>query len=236
VLDRSRIEAGGVTISAEPVTIPDVLQEVITTLEPMAQRSGVTVELVPLQALPIVIADRTRLAQILMNYGSNAIKYNRAGGHVRFSVTHDRERLRITVADDGIGIPEDKRAKIFEPFHRAGQETGPIQGTGIGLAISKRLAELMQGTVGFESETDKGSRFWVEVPVYQVTVADAPDELYERLVCAEALEAAETKADAFELRRLEDEIVVAVAVEFDESHGRFKTSRRRRRGGRRRRP
>jgi CheY-like chemotaxis protein/anti-sigma regulatory factor (Ser/Thr protein kinase) len=131
----------------------------------MAQRAGVNVALAVLPSnLPVVIADRTRLAQILMNFGSNAIKYNRSGGHVRFEVSRAAAQVRVTVVDDGIGIPEDKRAKIFEPFHRAGQETGPIQGTGIGLAISKRLAELMQGAVGFTSETNKGSAFWVEVP------------------------------------------------------------------------
>ncbi len=166
VLDLSRIEAGGVAISAEPVTLPDVLKEVLTTLEPMAQRAGVTVTAAPLPPdLAPVIADRTRLAQILMNFGSNAIKYNRTGGHVTFEVTRNGHYTRVTVLDDGIGIPEDKRGKIFEPFHRAGQETGPIQGTGIGLAISKRLAELMKGHVGFTSETSKGSAFWVEMPI-----------------------------------------------------------------------
>src|SRR5690606_3324977 len=113
--------------------------------------------------------DRTRLAQILMNYGSNAIKYGRSGGHVRFRVTREANMARISVIDDGIGIPEDKRPKLFEPFQRAGQETGPIQGTGIGLAISKRLAELMRGAVGFTSETGRGSCFWVDVPL------EAPD-------------------------------------------------------------
>jgi CheY-like chemotaxis protein len=115
-----------------------------------------------------VIADRTRLAQILMNYGSNAIKYNRSGGHVRFEGTIVGDRVRIDVVDDGIGIPADKHARIFEPFHRAGQETGPIQGTGIGLAISKRLAELMKGGVGFTSAEGQGSAFWVEIPIDNV--------------------------------------------------------------------
>jgi PAS domain S-box-containing protein len=166
VLDLSRIEAGGVAISAEPVTLGGVLDEVISTLEPMAQRADVGITSSPLPTqLPAVIADRTRLAQILMNFGSNAIKYNRPTGHVRFDVTRTPESVRITVVDDGIGIPADKRGKIFEPFHRAGQEAGPIQGTGIGLAISKRLAELMKGSVGFTSEAETGSEFWVEMPI-----------------------------------------------------------------------
>jgi CheY-like chemotaxis protein len=142
-----------------------VLDEVIATLEPMAQRAGVQLATGPVPAgLPRVIADRTRLAQILMNYGSNAIKYNRSGGHVTFQVSPADDALRISVADDGLGIPESKRARIFEPFHRAGQETGPIEGTGIGLAITKRLAELMHGSVGFASEAGRGSTFWVEIP------------------------------------------------------------------------
>jgi CheY-like chemotaxis protein len=168
VLDLARIEAGGISISAEPVEVDPVLREVITTLEPMAQRAGLELALLPTSAGDArVVADRTRLAQILMNFGSNAIKYNRSGGHVWFAASRDQDRLRIAVSDDGIGIPEDKRAKIFEPFHRAGQESGPIQGTGIGLAISKRLAELMMGSVGFSTETGKGSQFWVDVPLDQ---------------------------------------------------------------------
>jgi CheY-like chemotaxis protein len=109
-----------------------------------------------------------------MNFGSNAIKYNKSGGHVRFEVAATHDTLRIAVVDDGIGIPESKRAKIFEPFHRAGQETGPIQGTGIGLAISKRLAELMMGRVGFTSETGAGSTFWLEVPIDHADAGEAP--------------------------------------------------------------
>jgi PAS domain S-box-containing protein len=166
VLDLARIEAGGVSISAEPVELASVLVEVVSTLEPMAQRAGVELAFAQLPNHSLrVLADRTRLAQILMNFGSNAIKYNRSGGHVTFRITRAETAMRIVVVDDGIGIPEDKRGKIFEPFQRAGQEAGPIQGTGIGLAISKRLAELMKGTVGFTTETGRGSQFWVEVPV-----------------------------------------------------------------------
>ena len=165
VLDLSRIEAGRVAISFEPVSLADVLAQVTTTLEPMAARAQVTlaIEGRP-DLLPQVIADRTRLAQILMNFGSNAIKYGKPGGHARFEATSRGDRVRIEVIDDGIGIPADQRDKLFEPFQRAGQETGPIEGTGIGLVISKRLAELMQGRVGFASEAGQGSRFWVEVP------------------------------------------------------------------------
>jgi CheY-like chemotaxis protein len=174
VLDLSRIEAGRISISSEPVSVADVLQEVVHTLEPMAARAQIHIaEPTCAPSLPLVLADRTRLAQILMNFGSNAIKYGKPNGHVTFEVEPRASLLRITVIDDGIGIPEDKRTKVFEPFQRAGQETGPIEGTGIGLTISKRLAELMQGAVSFESTAGVGSRFWIDIPVHHA----AADEL-----------------------------------------------------------
>ncbi len=168
VLDLARIEAGGVTISTEPVGVPDMLSDVLTTLEPMAQRAEIQL-VTELSEVPSVVADRTRLAQILMNFGSNAIKYNRPGGRVVFRALGSDRSVRLSVVDDGIGIPVDKRGRIFEPFQRAGQETGPIEGTGIGLSISKRLAELMQGSVGFSSEVGVGSEFWVDVPIHIAT-------------------------------------------------------------------
>jgi CheY-like chemotaxis protein len=166
ILDLSRIEAGGVSISAEPVNVVDVLDEVKRTLEPMAAAQGVRVEVeLSPGELPMITADRTRFAQILMNFGSNAIKYNRPGGRLMFVVEMPvAEFLRVSVRDTGLGIPLDKQAKLFQPFQRAGQEAGPIQGTGIGLVITKRLAELMKGDVGFRSVPGQGSEFWVDVP------------------------------------------------------------------------
>ncbi len=166
ILDLSRIEAGHVSLSSEPVSALEVLKEVRATLEPAASRAGVTIDVAEAKApLPPVRADRTRFAQIVMNFASNAVKYNRASGSVTLSadLQPDGGTLRITVADTGIGIPQDKQAKLFQPFQRAGQETGPIEGTGIGLVISKRLAELMGGTVGFRSTPGVGSEFWADL-------------------------------------------------------------------------
>jgi signal transduction histidine kinase len=175
VLDLSRIEAGRVMISPEPVDVLEVIDEVITTLEPMAGGAGVALDRTRLPAVPRVVADRTRLAQILMNFGSNAIKYGKPGGRVQLALAQpDAAVVRITVIDDGIGIPADKRDRVFEPFQRAGQEAGPIEGTGIGLTITKRLAEMMRGRVGFTSEVGRGSAFWVEMPVHRVRRAAAP--------------------------------------------------------------
>ena len=175
VLDLSRIEAGRITISSEPVGIAEVLTEVVHTLEPMAARVGIRVSIEPIPPPgPRVIADRTRLAQVLMNFGSNAIKYGKPEGRLGFRTELFSDRLRVAVWDDGIGIPEGKRDKIFEPFQRAGQESGPIEGTGIGLTISKRLAELMQGSIGFTSEVDRGSEFWIDLPIHRQQASDLP--------------------------------------------------------------
>jgi PAS domain S-box-containing protein len=164
VLDLSRIEAGRIMISLAPVNVHDVLDEVITTLAPMAARAEIAIAPLPPIAL-CVAADRTRLTQILLNLGSNAIKYGKPGGQVAFvAAPRDPETVQIAVIDDGIGIPTAKHEQLFEPFQRAGQETGPIEGTGIGLTITKRLVEMMHGHVGFSSEVDRGSRFWIELP------------------------------------------------------------------------
>ena len=175
VLDLARIESGRVSVSSEPVEIADVLAEVIHTLEPIAARAGIQMASPAVAtATPRVTADRTRLAQILMNFGSNAIKYGKPEGRVAFRTECGPATVRITVSDDGIGIPEDKRDKIFEPFQRAGQEAGPIEGTGIGLTISKRLAEIMCGSVGFVSEVGRGSEFWIELPAHHDQAPDVP--------------------------------------------------------------
>jgi DNA-binding response OmpR family regulator len=176
ILDLARIEAGSVSISTEPVSVMEVLEEVRAALEPAAARGGIRLEpAVASTKLPTLSVDRTRFAQIVMNFGSNAIKYNRPGGTVKVTVNSPgAERLRITVADTGLGIPADKQDKLFQPFQRAGQETGPIEGTGIGLVITKRLAELMSGRVGFTSIPGKGSEFWVELPVHGIDAPAAP--------------------------------------------------------------
>jgi PAS domain S-box-containing protein len=168
ILDLSRIEAGGVSISTEPVSLLEVLEEVTATLQPMATKQGLSLEVeLPSDDLPMVAVDRTRFKQILMNFGSNAIKYNRDSGEVRFLVSRfSPEQVRVTVRDTGFGIPPDKQDKLFQPFQRAGQETGPIEGTGIGLVITKRLAQLMGGDVGFSSVAGQGSDFWVDIPVH----------------------------------------------------------------------
>jgi signal transduction histidine kinase/CheY-like chemotaxis protein len=178
ILDLSNIEAGRVVVSTEPVGVNEVLEEVRQTLAPMAERAGVTLAVVPAEGehAAQVLADRTRFVQILINFGSNAIKYGKAGGSVQISVqSAAADRLRLLVRDDGIGIPLEKQDKIFQPFQRAGQETGPIEGTGIGLSITKRLAELMGGRVGFGSTPGEGSVFWLELALHRKAPSQRPE-------------------------------------------------------------
>jgi len=175
ILDLSRIEAGGVTISTEPVSVGEILDEVRTILGPMAARNAIeiTVDAMP-EGLPRVAADRTRFVQVLTNFGSNAIKYNRPGGKVTFCACVVADgRVRVKVSDTGVGIASEQHDKLFQPFQRAGQEMGPIEGTGIGLVISKRLAALMHGAIGFDSMAGSGSQFWIDLPID--TSAPPPD-------------------------------------------------------------
>jgi CheY-like chemotaxis protein len=110
-----------------------------------------------------VRADRTRLRQILLNLTSNAIKYNRRGGHVTLQAELDGANVRITVADDGVGMSAEQVGALYQPFNRLGREQGEVEGTGIGLVIARSLTELMGGRISVHSEPDRGSSFVIEL-------------------------------------------------------------------------
>ncbi|HEX8251621.1 MAG TPA: PAS domain S-box protein [Thermoanaerobaculia bacterium] len=166
VLDLATIESGKLSMSMEPVALDELLLECHAMIEPLAQRRGITMSVPRSDATFCVNADRTRIKQVLINLLSNAIKYNTAGGSVRVACTANSSsgRVRITVADTGPGLPPEKVAQLFQPFNRLGQEFNGEEGTGIGLVVSKRLVELMNGVIAAESRVGVGSVFSVELP------------------------------------------------------------------------
>ena len=172
VLDLARIEARGVVIDVQPVAVAELVRSALETLAPLARGSSITLRtLVSAQSELTLRADRLRFVQILTNLGTNAIKYNHVGGRVTIDAMREGSMVRVIVSDTGLGISESERPNLFRPFHRAGQETGSIPGTGIGLTISRRLAEMMGGTVGYRPRPEGGSDFWIEMPAHVERVA-----------------------------------------------------------------
>ena len=172
VLDLARIESGRLSLAPESVGVAPVMDEAFSLVRPLAEQRGIGfVDRGACRGWS-VRADRTRLKQVLLNLLSNAVKYNREGGSVTFDCEETAEgRLRIGVADTGPGITEEQRNTLFEPFQRLDAHNTGVEGTGIGLTITKRLVELMDGSIEVASEPGRGSRFCVELPIAR----DAPD-------------------------------------------------------------
>jgi PAS domain S-box-containing protein len=166
ILDLAVIESGKVSLSPESVSLPEVMSECQAMMEPLAQQHGIRMTFPQFddEHSCFVKADRTRLKQIIINLLSNAIKYNQEQGTVVVDCTVSApQRIRIRVADTGAGLPPEKLAQLFQPFNRLGQEAGGEAGTGIGLVVTKRLVELMEGVMGVESTVGVGSVFWCEL-------------------------------------------------------------------------
>ena len=164
VLDLAGIESGKLSFSKETVSLTEVMTECRSMMEPQAQQRGIRMTFPQFKTPVFVSADRTRLKQIIINLVSNAIKYNRDGGTVVVDCTESHpDRIRISVKDTGAGLPPEKLAQLFQPFNRLGQEVGTVAGTGIGLVVSRRLAEQMGGLLGVKSTVGEGSVFWCEL-------------------------------------------------------------------------
>jgi signal transduction histidine kinase len=158
VLDLARVESGTLTVSIEPVALAPVLQECEVLVSPLAARRGIALHFPP--AVPgHVLCDRTRLKQVLINILSNAIKYNREQGSVTVSCEPLAGRVRIGVRDTGAGLDEGQLAQLFQPFNRLDRDAGEEEGTGIGLALTRHLVQLMDGDITVESTVDVGTLF-----------------------------------------------------------------------------
>jgi len=164
ILDLAVIESGKVMLSPESVSLAEVMSECQAMMEPQAQQRGIRMTFSECDDPFFVRADRTRLKQIIINLLSNAIKYNKEQGTVEVKwTTSIPGRTRISVKDTGAGLSPEKLAQLFQPFNRLGQEAGGVAGTGIGLVVTKRLAELMDGVLGVESTVGVGSEFWCDL-------------------------------------------------------------------------
>jgi PAS domain S-box-containing protein len=164
ILDLALIESGKSSLSLEPISLAEVLRECKDMIEPQAQKRGISVSFPHFDIPCFVQADRTRVKQVFINLLSNAIKYNKVGGSVVVDhVTSAPGRLRICVRDSGEGLTAEKITQLFQPFNRLGQEASGEEGTGIGLVTTKRLIELMGGSIGAESTIGTGSVFWIEL-------------------------------------------------------------------------
>ena len=162
VLDLEKIESGKIDINFEVINLDDLIPECLSIIKPQAEEKHIEIIDEISNKGFIIQADRRRLKQVVINLLSNAVKYNRENGRVTIdSELMDKDTLRIKFTDTGIGIEQENYERIFSPFDRLHMKSN-VEGTGIGLAVTKNLVELMCGSIGVESEVNKGSTFWIE--------------------------------------------------------------------------
>jgi signal transduction histidine kinase/ActR/RegA family two-component response regulator len=172
VLDISRMERGHMRLSLEPVAVHDIVEGAIGMCRPLALRRGIRIFDETAPNMGHIRADRQRFKQVLVNLLANAVKYNRDGGEIRVTLTSERAgALRVSVIDTGIGVASEDLSRLFQPFERLSADGTGVEGTGLGLALTKKLMIAMDGEVGVSSRVGEGSTFWVELPV-----AEPPDE------------------------------------------------------------
>ncbi|MGC1817420.1 MAG: ATP-binding protein [Casimicrobiaceae bacterium] len=175
ILDLALIESGKVTLSREPVSLREVMLECRAMIEPQAQKRGISMTFPGFEVPYFVNADRTRVKQVLINLLFNAIKYNRPGGTIAVECSpSSAHSIRVGVRDTGAGLSPQQLAQLFQPFNRLGKDASAEEGTGIGLVVTKRLVELMDGAIGVESTVGVGSLFWVEL-----SLTSAPQQLLQ---------------------------------------------------------
>ena len=181
VMDLARIDSGQLDVVVEAIGLRPVIEDCLVMVQPAAAQRSIRI-MAPCVASEgiVVMADPRRLRQGLLNLLSNAVKYNRVGGDVRLELAIEGSRLRLVVVDTGPGTPLEIQHPLFMPFDRLGAERGKVDGTGIGLLITRRLVEAMDGAVGFASIPGEGSRFWIDLPLVEARLdpgAAAPSPL-----------------------------------------------------------
>ena len=172
VLDISRIESGHISVMIEPIALKELENKCIELVTPQANDLDVTITSQAGHDF-YVLGDQQRLKQVLLNLLSNAIKYNRPNGSVTISCEALRDKIRLSVKDTGPGLSPDLLSRLFTPFDRLDAETSGVEGTGLGLALSKGLIEAIGGTLGVESQVGWGSTFWIELPGAECATAMA---------------------------------------------------------------
>lgn len=170
VLNLSQIESGEIKLNSEYFNLVDCVDVCFKLISPVAQKQGIFIEPYEIDDVS-VYADKKRVKQVLLNLLSNAVKYNKQSGKIGVEVNPiNGNYIRITVIDTGEGIPKEKLIELFLPFNRLNAANKGIEGTGIGLTISRNLVEIMGGRIGVESEPDVGSRFWFDLPLKELIV------------------------------------------------------------------
>jgi CheY-like chemotaxis protein len=182
------------SLSTEPVPVAELIRQTVSLIKPLAAQRHISIEMEPLpHEDEVVLADRQRLTQVLINLLSNAVKYNRVGGRVTIAFAagsrQHRQPSRLTVTDTGAGIPPENLKLLFQPFERLGAEQTSTEGTGLGLALSRALAQAMGGRLGVDTEIDRGSAFWIDLPAADPAAAADVDHGYTTTTATRSSEA-----------------------------------------------
>ena len=167
ILDLSRVESGKVEVNLKPIPLPDLFDEMISYIKPLADKKGLQIcQQITRDQFWVVRADKSLIKQCLLNLLSNAVKYNRPAGEINLGCCRlNPSTIQIFVSDTGPGLTPEQQKLLFEPFERLGAENTDVEGTGIGLTLTRKMVELMGGEISIESQSGKGTTFYMTFPV-----------------------------------------------------------------------
>ena len=209
ILDLALIESGRLSLSLEPVALSEVMRECKAMTEPQALKHGISLNFPVFEDDCFVLADRTRIKQVILNLLSNAVKYNRDRGSVVVTyVLREKNIVRICIEDTGRGLSPEKISQLFQPFNRLGQESRGEEGTGIGLVMTKRLIELMGGNIGVDSVVEQGCNFWIELGITKHKLSTSTSAQYQHITAD-----AKTEGQSHTLLYVEDNPANLILVE-----------------------